>query len=161
MRRVIKCTLDVSSIEDAIKQLQLTSDEVIRKMDEVGRRLTAEGVDIAKANIASFDAIDTGQLMSSIRGEYDESTHTGRVWTDGCPYAAFVEFGTGIVGLGQPHPEPIDWAYDINDHGDAGWYYPKNGEYWWTKGQPAKPFMYLTGVALEERCLSVAEEVFK
>lgn len=58
-------------------------------------------------------------------------------------YALYVEYGTGIVGSESPHPNPIS-AYDINNHGEKGWIYPKNGGFYWTKGQPAKPFMYET-----------------
>ena len=72
-------------------------------------------------------------------------------------YAVYIEYGTGIVGASNPHPHP--WAYDINEHGDEGWWYPttesdpnpkkrynkQTGEIWaWTKGQASKPFMYMT-----------------
>lgn len=75
------------------------------------------------------------------------------------PYAQFVEFGTGIVGENNPHPEPIDWDYDTANHGSKGWWYPSDASdpnpyknvsketgqvYAWTKGQRARPFMYLT-----------------
>jgi len=61
----------------------------------------------------------------------------------------YVEFGTGIVGQQSPHPAPLfmggDWAYDINDHGDAGWvYYDEAGAKRWTKGAKAKPVLYNT-----------------
>lgn len=80
-------------------------------------------------------------------------TKNGVVLTAGADYAMFVEYGTGIVGATNPHPHP--WAYDINGHGDNGWYYPTtdddpnpnkhvyNGQlYAWTKGMPSRPFMY-------------------
>ena len=58
-----------------------------------------------------------------------------------------VEFGTGIEGAnheqsGFPHP---GYEHDSEGHhGEAGWWYlnPNDGKVHWTKGQPAKPFMY-------------------
>lgn len=70
-------------------------------------------------------------------------------------YAMYIEFGTGIVGAENPHPHP--WIYDVNAHGEKGWFYPTtendpnpykhffNGVlYAWTKGQKSRPFMYQT-----------------
>lgn len=57
-------------------------------------------------------------------------------------HVLYVEFGTGIVG--SEHPHKHGWEYDINNHGNDGWWYSKNGSYYWTKGQPARPFMYET-----------------
>lgn len=75
-------------------------------------------------------------------------------------YAMFVEFGTGVVGEDNPHPNPSmsNWIYDINEHGESGWWYQsrendpnptkyitKSGQWLaWTKGMPSRPFMYLT-----------------
>lgn len=75
----------------------------------------------------------------------------------GSDHVAFVEFGTGIVGKGNPHPKRRDWIYDVNGHGDNGWWYPTdnpypnqptkyyNGKlYAWTAGMASRPFMYKT-----------------
>lgn len=65
------------------------------------------------------------------------------------PYAVYVEFGTGIVGKNNPHPNPLQWSefrgYDVNGHGDAGWHYlDTDNKLHWTKGMPARPVMYNT-----------------
>ena len=72
-------------------------------------------------------------------------------------YFSFVEYGTGIVGLGFQHPKAAEdgWEYDTNHHGDSGWWYPsseddpnptkkltENGWWAWTAGQASRPFMY-------------------
>lgn len=72
-------------------------------------------------------------------------------------YFSFVEYGTGIVGLGLQHPKAseIGWEYDTNQHGDSGWWYPsseddpnptkkltESGWWAWTAGQASRPFMY-------------------
>lgn len=68
---------------------------------------------------------------------------TGFTITVGSEYGIYVEYGTGIIGANKPHPHP--WAYDVNNHGYAGWnYIGSDGKLHWTAGQPSKPFMYLT-----------------
>lgn len=75
-------------------------------------------------------------------------------------HVMFIEYGTGIRGQENPHPKAdIDgWEYDVNEHGDEGWWYPTtmadpnptkrisaNGDiYAWTKGHMSRPFMYET-----------------
>lgn len=62
-----------------------------------------------------------------------------------CGYSAFVEYGTGIVGAGDPHPNAgtDGWQYDINSHGAEGWYYIDNeGALRFTAGMPAHRFLY-------------------
>lgn len=59
--------------------------------------------------------------------------------------AQFVEYGTGIEGLNNPHPEPADdWVYDSHSHGESGWIYfnQKLGRMAWTKGLVGRRFMY-------------------
>ena len=83
---------------------------------------------------------------SQIQYEYDENTNTGKVWTNDI-VIIFNEMGTGIVGSNNPHPNPEgpfkSWKYDINEHGEKGWKYPKeDGTYGWTKGLPSRHMFY-------------------
>ncbi|WP_195395320.1 hypothetical protein [Holdemania sp. 1001302B_160321_E10] len=62
-----------------------------------------------------------------------------------CGYSAFVEYGTGIVGASDPHPNAGSdgWQYDTNGHGEEGWYYlDKAGKLHFTAGMPAHRFLY-------------------
>ncbi len=84
----------------------------------------------------------TGQ----IKWKYDENTKTGRVWTNDM-VIIFNEMGTGITGSNNPHPNPSpqfkSWKYDVNEHGEKGWVYPKDdGTYGWTKGLPSRHMFY-------------------
>lgn len=59
--------------------------------------------------------------------------------------AKVVEFGVGIVGQNTPHQEEIigEWEYDVNNHGDAGWYYrDSTGNVVWTRGYEGKLIFY-------------------
>lgn len=83
---------------------------------------------------------------SQIHWEYDENAGIGRVWTNDM-VIIFNEMGTGIVGSNNPHPSPDGpfktWKYDINEHGEKGWKYPKeDGTYGWTKGLPSRHMFY-------------------
>lgn len=71
--------------------------------------------------------------------------------------AMFREYGTGIVGSQNPHVaealQKAGWKYDVNQHGEKGWYYPKgDGTFGWTKGQPANKKFY--------EALQKAEQLF-
>lgn len=49
--------------------------------------------------------------------------------------AKLIEYGFGYVGFAATQPLPENWQYDINAHGNRGWYYiDKNGLFHWTNG---------------------------
>lgn len=83
---------------------------------------------------------------SQIKWEYDDNTKTGRVWTNDM-VIIFNEMGTGITGANNPHPNPDgpfkSWKYDVNEHGEKGWRYPKeDGTFGWTRGLPSRHMFY-------------------
>lgn len=160
-RKKISFRLNERSIRQAIIEVETYEYELRKKMNELLRRLMEEGVDIAKTKVAAMDAVFTGQLLDSIEGYYSPSKRVALIRA-GIWYAAFVEYGTGVVGSRNPHPEPDGWAYDVNGHGDAGWWYlnDNDSKLHWTAGQPSRPFMYETARRLEEICGDVAREVF-
>lgn len=153
--------LDVGSIERAIQEVKRYQDDLEAKIQELVEALVDEGELEAKIQVAYMGAIDTGELMQSIQGYYDSSLHCGFV-VAGAEYAAFVEYGTGVVGQSNPHPMPIGWTYDMNSHGDSGWTYfsDRDGGFHWTKGVPSKPFMYNTYRHLEQVMTRIAQQVF-
>ena len=119
-------------------------------MNSLVRALTEEGRDAAVINVVNLGAFDTGELADTsfhTRGYYNENYCVGIIYTDSY-YAIFVEYGTGVVGEGgRKHPLlPSGWKYDINKHGDDGWWYisDRDGKLHWTKGQESRPFMYET-----------------
>ena len=97
-----------------------------------------------------------GSLVDEVIVEY---TGEGFNITVGVEYAVYLEYGTGIVGSENQHPqfERAGWEYDVNNHGEKGWWYPTNENdpnphkktangilYGHTKGHPSRPFMYET-----------------
>ena len=142
----IKMRLTSRSIEEAIREVKQYKQQLDERVKALIRALVDKGVEIAKVQVRELGAVYTGQLEASITGFFDEETGVGIIRTD-CPYAVYVEFGTGVVGQRNPHPEPIEgWEYDINKHGDAGWWYfnERDQEWHWTKGMKSRPFMYNT-----------------
>lgn len=136
------------------------------KCEELARQLAEEGVAIAKANILSEDAIYTGELLSSINLKPGDIVYNGSqyvIYTD-CPWAKYVEFGSGVSGKNNPHPDTsiVGWRYDVNNHGDSGWFYFRDGKLHWTKGMPSRPFMYMTATELRnmKTISKIAKRVF-
>lgn len=88
--------------------------------------------------------VDTGELLKSIKYKVDEKDNciVGTVFSNK-DHAVYVEFGTGPKGQENhqgisPEVKPI--------YTPTGWvYYDENkGQFFYTKGQPARPFMYST-----------------
>lgn len=164
MSKTISFGLSVREVQNAIKELRQYQSDLNRKCEILAQRLAEEGVVIAKIKIMQFPAVYTGELLNSIQSEPGAMISNGSqciIYT-GCEWAPFVEFGTGIIGSGNPHPDPglANWKYDVNEHGEAGWHYYKDGKWNWTKGMPSRPFMYETGRDLQEIVPKIAKEVF-
>lgn len=144
---------DIDSIDKAVKLMdEAVEIGIANGLKELSELIEQKLVE----NIRKYHIINTGRLLDSISVI---PTQTGFIISCGVEYAMFVEYGTGIVGAENPHPSPdIDWIYDSNYHGEAGWWYPttsddpnpakrvtKDGTILaWTAGQRSKPFMYDT-----------------
>lgn len=112
-------------------------------------------------NVSDMDAYDSGELYNSIHEV--SNGNVGYVIADAA-HAAFVCFGTGVVGANNPHPEVAiaGWKYDVNSHGELGWWYiGKDGEAHWTKGMPSRPYMYNTAQQLRQMVIPAAKEAMK
>lgn len=156
--------LSQKSIEKATERLTKYTEELEDKCTLLTVKLAEKGIQTARMKIAAYDAVYTGQLLESINYERGAVIQNGDEWivyTD-CPWAKFVCFGTGMVGKGSPHPDTsiVGWKYDVNEHGEAGWFYFRDGEWHWTKGMPSRPFMYETAVELRQDIVKIAKEVF-
>lgn len=160
-KTVIRFTLDERDIDRAIKDVRQFKKDFIEKCNQLVKALTDEGAEIARMQVVALDAIYTGELMNSIEGYYSPTTGVGIIKA-GAYYAAYVEFGTGVVGSQSAHPNPQGWQYDVNGHGDEGWVYydEESGKFRWTKGFRSRPFMYNTARELEKVCVKIAKEVF-
>lgn len=167
---VIKAKLSESGIQDIIKQLEsYRKSDLVNKTNLLAETLAKKGVDIAKANIVTLDAIFTGQLLDSIHTRKEGSAFF--IVADS-EHAAFVEFGTGLIGQRNPYPAElppgVKWDYVIGkqllaniDKGIYGWFYELDGYIYFTEGMPSRPFMYNTTIELMNIVVATAKEVFR
>lgn len=170
MKKVIRVKLDPYSVSSAIVELQMYKEDLERRIRLLVKKLTERGADIARAKVADYDAVYSGDLLQSINGIMDGNRGVIRVDSK---YALFVEFGTGPIGKQNPHP-----LAESSHYKDEPWYTAADGKpmdmiYDWTPietddgniiylayGQPAKPFMHETARQLREELPGIIKEVF-
>ena len=166
--------VSLSGLNQFKRDLQKYKTNVLeRKAELLARRLAEKGVEIAKSNITTLDAIFTGELLGSMKAENGggaKGTAIFYVVADS-RHAVFVEFGSGQLGLegGYPYPFPegVDWQYNTGETifeispGQYGWFYQDaNGNWYFTQGMPSRPFMYETSLELMQLVVKTAKEVF-
>lgn len=153
--------VETKGLNTIIKQLEQYKSMLDGKINTLIKAMVDRGVRIARYHVESLGIVSTGELSESIVGLFDETSSVGIIRAD-MVYAVYVEFGTGIVGQGSPHPIPPEgWVYDVNAHGEKGWwYYSNRDDRWhWTKGVRSRPFMYYTVLDLEREFDSIVKEV--
>lgn len=159
-RTVIKVPLSTQGINQAIKELRQFKADLLGKIDLLMKVLADQGAEILRYKIVQMDAVMLGELLSSVDGVYTNNVAVIRMGTD---HAAFVEFGTGYQGKINPHPEPKGWKYDVNAHGEAGWWYwgDWDNNWHWTNGFPSRPVLWETAQEIPALVKKLAREVFK
>ena len=160
----IEFELSKNDINRAIREVRHFQEELQRQCLELVRALTETGTEVAKMQVASMDAVDTGELENDIAGVFFPEERIGVVFSP-TPHALFVEYGTGIVGAGTYPSDgetPQGWEYDYNHHGNAGWVYKNknDGKFYWTRGYIARPFMLNTLRWLEEHAETEAGKIW-
>lgn len=172
-KKVFKANLSVSSIRQLQKDLKEYKNSLEYKCKLLSEKLAERGVEIAKIRISSLDAVFTGELINSIHSEdkgYENKKAIFIIVTNN-EHAAFVEFGTGIIGQDSPYPyelpEGVAWEYATGEtirqlaDGRYGWFYPRDGKWYFTQGMPARPFMFETSLELQKIIVDVAKEIFE
>lgn len=153
----IKLTLSESGIKRAAEEVKAYCKSLEAKADKLSEKLANEGLEAARDQ-APFD---TGRLSEAL---HTESRGNG-AWAlvSNAPHAAFVEFGTGVVGEGTyPAELPSGWEYNTAKRAeDEGWWYfdPATG-YGYTRGQTGKAYMLAASVQMRQLVRDVAKEVF-
>jgi len=99
-------------------------------------------VAVTESSVAVMDAakilvpVDTGELRSSIamQVELKGKIVVGTIYA-GANHAAFVEYGTGLIGAAAPHPPLPTEGVPIT----GSWIYDYKGQGW--IGMAARPFL--------------------
>lgn len=172
-KKVFQANLSVESVNELKNQLRDYKYSFLqRKLEELTRELSERGVEIAKANVTKLDAIFTGELRDSLDARQEEYRY-GRVIyiivTDS-EHAAFVEFGTGQLGMERSYlhqfPTGVKWDYNTGSKifefapGNYGWFYERDGQWYFTQGMPSRPFMYETAMELFQEIPKISKEIF-
>ena len=100
------------------------SDEVRAALQEATERALEKCGLVAEGYAKKLCPVDTGNLRNSITHEVSENS--AYIGTNS-EYAPYVELGTGMY---YPGGRPTPWEYQ-----DA------NGNWHWTKGNPARPYL--------------------
>lgn len=160
MPREILIELSEQSIDRALSQVITARGEVSKLGRGIERALCDYGVDTAVEYIDLYNAIEDGDLVESIASM---PTGDGMAVVADSDHAAFVEFGTGVKGEKSPYTGGSDafrgWQYDVNNHGEAGWFYTDNGLVRRTSGMESRPFMTNTAEAMRQAEAATAREV--
>jgi hypothetical protein len=159
------------------KSFQKLTNEIINykrdllknKLEEFTLRIADRGVEIAKSEIADLDAVFTGELLNSITVRQGETTEDKVVFyvVADSSHAIYVEMGTGIVGASNSYPGKLPAVYaqgkTIHETKDGryGWFYYRDGQWWFTEGMASRPFMFNTANRLRNTDIEqIAKEVF-
>lgn len=146
---------DLKNVAKNIKPDVLSIEYFNKALDEIQERVKSKLIE----NLAKYDLIGSG-IERSVRVYRIKNKIYVEIANN---YAIFVEYGTGIIGSENPHPNPAakGWIYDKNNKGEDGWWYPCDEEiksrypyirtrtingilYAHTKGQRSRPFVYET-----------------
>ena len=149
-----KINLSLDSIQEYQNYLsKYGKEDIPKKVRRIISRVTSEG---KKNNQKSTRKLETKTVGSKIIGgiKTTEAKNT------------YKEFGTRIIGSQNPHISEflneVGWRYDVNEHGEKGWIYPKDdGTFGWTKGIPAQKKFYNSMKDMENSFARIASEEFK
>lgn len=106
-----------------------TIDENTVNSSEISDYLKGFDIDIIGNEIYLYNSatidVSTKNMSETKRGNYPLKLSLAKL----------IEYGFGYVGFVATQPLPENWQYDINAHGNRGWYYiDQNGLYHWTNG---------------------------
>lgn len=176
-KRKIRMTLDTRSIDAAIAEVKGRKRYTETRIAKICNVLCDRAVEICKANLLAEGAYKEGDLYRSIKADAICENGRFRIFLKAdSRHAAYVEFGSGIVGRQNKHPQVGEKRAERYKKG--GWYTQADGKdmeaeygwepifgkdgsvYYFTLGQPAKPFMYNTMVQLRKEFPEIVKEVF-
>lgn len=181
--KTISFTLDVKSIDRAIKELQEYTRDFERKCQEIRERVAERIAWSAERGFSSAIASDVYRqvvgkgetqaaspvMANGIEVHCDHKDDVSVVWTDG-EEAVFIEYGAGVHYNGNPGDSPHPWGLEqgfvIGGYGqgkgvnDAWGYRDSNGNILITHGTPAAMPMYHGAEEAIRALDEIIQEVF-
>lgn len=177
-KRVFKSDLSVKGINNLIKQLEDYQQSLIQKCETFVKRLAEEGITVAQENTGNFGkyiafsvetepdvygctaillATDTG----TIRSEWQ--TKDGIKTADVSPLL-MAEFGSGLKAQNPFDVSGVGTGtFPGGSHGsdpNGWWYMDLDGVWHHSYGMSPKQPMYKATMAMQEKIIEIAMEVF-
>ena len=145
-------------IEGAESLIKKLSDIDTEMQKRIVHKAVGRGIQTVRAEAVLLCPVDTGELRGSIMTTVEDDSEgnaTGTVYTNK-EYAPYVEFGTGPVGQSEHDGISPDVSVQYRQ---KGWSYLNDeGEWQYTNGQPAQPFLYPALKNNEERVTKQIKE---
>lgn len=166
--------VDVVGLDSVIAALEGAVGDLI----PAAARGLEQGLDVVAREAKKNCPVDTGELRNSIRAQVDEYATfvTGEVGSHK-DYAVYVEMGTGPVGKesgGNGSGVPVSYSTGeyvaqrklkngkIVRFVTDGWFFPtRGGGYRFTRGQPARPFLWPAWKANKGKVLATIRSMIK
>lgn len=149
---VWKTKLSLSGLKEIIERYSTIRDKIPEVAVNTVKALSEEGI---KDNYKSV-------IIDNVK---TEGTRAIGGFQTTNPNETFAEYGTGLIGSKSPNiTEAIKkagWQYDMNNHGEKGWIYQKDGKFYWTQGQKAQKKFYNATVRVEEKSQEILKNEFE
>ena len=164
------------SLQQASRQIEQYKNDLSRKCEEICRRLSEIGVQVANT-VLREGKLEDYQPSTKVSYEIDTSGNIVRakIIISG-PYILFLEFGSGIRYSGTKNPKVAELGYGPgtypsnapqqnppydNWESPTGWYYyGDDGKVHHTFGVQAKMPVYRASVEIMKSVNEVAKEIF-
>lgn len=159
----MKITVEYTDLGRLLTRFNKIKEEMDRIPESIIDGLLEEGERIMSGNINMPEVADSVTSYASL---VSKNSAEGYITAEH-ESAVYLEYGTGIVGVWNPHPElPAGWVYDSNEHGYSGWvYWDSSGRKRWTMGLASNQFVLKTREELQrvsgEIAMDKLEELLK
>lgn len=169
--------LSVKEVQNAIKDIKAYQSSLDVKCEELCRRLTEEGIQIAQTHIGSSGFGKYIRLSSEITPEkagckaiffMEDSQKIVSQWQnqDGVQSkeispALMLEFGAGLPAQNPANiPGVGTGTYGTHGNEPGWWYMDLEGQWHYSKGVNPKMPMYNAGKELHQKVAKIAKDVF-
>ena len=142
-------TISVEGLEDVLDALESLTEKELFEAAKPGMR---RGLKLIQEDAQANCPVDTGELREKIktRVRIDKNALTGEVYS-GAPHGIYVEMGTGPKGEKKHDGVNPEWGQQVT-YRTSGWVYPtEDGGFRFTRGMPARPFLYPAFKANEKK----------
>lgn len=174
MKKNIKCELDQTSLDKAMKELTDYKNSINDKLRQLVTLLLQDGIEVAKASLASTvgDSDVAGTVADGFIVDSSGDIVKAIVFLSGKD-VLFIEFGAGIYyNNGNAHPKASALGYGVGTYPSE---HPPNRAinpgYWWYKGDDdakhlslgtmASMPMYHAAENMRNKAIMRAMEVFR